>query len=185
MINIIGKRSNTFQIADTKSSTESEVVGASDYIPWTVRTTKILEHQGYKVDIDIFYQDNESAIKMQKNGRRLAGDKSRHINIRYFFIKDILERQNIEMKHCPTERMIADFLTKPLQGAEFKRLRDIIMGVVPFPIKERVEIHKNERFDVDHQKAIRQGDDITKARSYAGVLRGNKIDKPNGEGCER
>ena len=34
----------------------------------------------------------------------------------------------MEIKYCPTENMIADFFTKPLQGALFNRLRDVIMG---------------------------------------------------------
>ena len=95
--------------------------------------------QGYKMDKSVFYQDNESAIKLEKNGMKSCGDKSRHIKIRYFFIKDILENEKIELRHCRTERMIADFLTKPLQGTHFTRMRDIIMGQCPFPVEERVE----------------------------------------------
>ena len=127
------------QKLNTKSSTESELVGASDYIPWTVWTKRFLEEQGYILKRNIFYQDNESAMRMESNGRKSAGNKSRHINIRYFFIKDVLQREGIELKHCPTERMIADFYTKPLQGSLFRKLRDILMGLTPFPDEERVE----------------------------------------------
>ena len=67
-----------------------------------------------------------------------AGDKSRHINVRFFFIQDVLKREDIELRHCPTERMIADFYTKPLQGSLFEKMRDIIMGLAPFPDEERV-----------------------------------------------
>ena len=69
-----------------------------------------------------------------------AGDKSRHIYIRFFFMKDIMKRENIEVKHCPTERMIADYYTKPLQGSLFKKMRDILMGLAPFPDEERVGV---------------------------------------------
>ena len=127
------------QRLNTKSSTETEVVGASDYLPWTIWTKKFLEEQGYKTTRSVFYQDNESAIKLESNGRRSCGDKSRHIDIRYFFIKDVIKRENIDIKHCPTEIMVADFFTKPLQGAAFRRLRDIIMGHKPPPTEERVE----------------------------------------------
>ena len=74
---------------------------------------------------------------------KLAGDKSRHISIRYFFIKGIMKREHIDLVHCPTERMIADFYTKPLQGSLFKKMRDIVMGLAPFPDEERVEIEEN------------------------------------------
>ena len=88
--------------------------------------------------VNIFCQYNESAIKLEKNGRGSASDKSRHIDIRYFFIKDIFQREQLMVKHCPTEKMIADYLTKPIQGSQFKRLRDMIMGIAPFPIEEHV-----------------------------------------------
>ena len=42
------------------------------------------------------------------------------------------------MAHCPTERMIADYFTKPLLGSLFTFLRDIVMGITPYPTKERV-----------------------------------------------
>ena len=90
---IQGKASK--QKLNTKSSTESELVGASDYIPWTMWTKRFLEEQGYILKRNIFYQDNESAMRMESNGRKSAGDKSRHINIRYFFIKDVLQREGI------------------------------------------------------------------------------------------
>lgn len=45
------------------------------------------------------------------------------------------------MKHCPTERMIADFFTKPLQGKLFRFLRDIVMGRAPFPMEDRVGLY--------------------------------------------
>ena len=104
----------TKQKLNTKSSTEAELVGASDYIPWTVWTKWFLEEQGYKLKRSIFYQDNESAIKLESNGMKSARDKSRHIPIIFFFIKDIMKRENIEVKHCPTKRMVADYYTKPL-----------------------------------------------------------------------
>ena len=75
---------------------------------------------------------------MEKNGTQSCGDKSRHINIRYFFIKDVIQRENIDIVHCPTELMIADFFTKPLQGKLFRKLRDFIMGLTDDISEERV-----------------------------------------------
>ena len=98
-----------------------------------------MEYQGYTIDSNIFYQDNQSAMKLEKNGRKSCGDKSRHIDIRYFFIKDVLQRENIDLKHCLTERMIADFYTKPLQGALFVKMRNFIMGLEDAFCEERVE----------------------------------------------
>ena len=73
------------------------------------------------MDRTIFYQNNESAINMEKNGLRSCGYKSRHIKIRYYFIKDILENEYISLEHCRTELMLVDFLTKTLQGSVLRR----------------------------------------------------------------
>ena len=115
--------------------TESEIVAASDYLAHTVWLAGFMKDQGYLLSRKLFYQDNMSAIQIVKNESVPSGKKSRHINIRFYFINDILKREGIDVKHCPTERMIADYLTKPLQGKLFKYLRDIIMGLAPFPME--------------------------------------------------
>jgi hypothetical protein len=56
--------------------------------------------------------------------------RTRHIAIRFFWIKDLQDRKEISVKHLSTHEMIADFLTKPLQGLHFLRLRDLILGSV-------------------------------------------------------
>jgi len=73
-----------------------------------------LTEQGYILKRNIFYQKNQSATRMESNGKKSCGQKSRHIHIRDFFIKDILKRENIELVYCLTERIIADNYTKPL-----------------------------------------------------------------------
>jgi hypothetical protein len=140
---------STKQKRNTKSSTEAEFVGASDYLPNTIWVKNFLEAQGYKVTENIFDQDNESAIQLERNGRMSAGPKSRHIDIRYFWMKDRIVSEGIVVRHCPTLQMVGDFFTKPLQGNLFRKFRDVIMGEThmdtlaldrPMPIEERVEI---------------------------------------------
>ena len=75
---------------NTKSSTEAELVGANDYIPWTIWVKRFMKYQGYDIKSSIFYQDNESAIKLEENGRKSCGEKSRHVDIRYFLLKMFL-----------------------------------------------------------------------------------------------
>ena len=53
---------------------------------------------------------------------------SRHIDIRYFWIKDRTQQAGIKIRHCPTLQMLGDFLTKPLQGNLFRTFRDVILG---------------------------------------------------------
>jgi hypothetical protein len=48
--------------------------------------------------------------------------------LRYFFVKQYIDDGSITIEHCPTDRMIADILTKPLQGAHFERLRGFLLS---------------------------------------------------------
>jgi hypothetical protein len=73
------------QSINTKSSIEAELIGASDYLPNTLFVKMFMAAQGYPISNAIFYQDNESAIKMESNGKASCGQRSRHIDIRYFF----------------------------------------------------------------------------------------------------
>ena len=82
-----------------------------------------------------------SAIYIEKNGSVSSSERSRYISIRFVFIKDVIKRENIEIKHCPTERMIADFFTESLQGKLFQHLRSIVMELIPFPMEERVGLY--------------------------------------------
>lgn len=136
------------QKLNTKSSTEAEVVAISDYMGEMIWARMFLECQGYDIEENILYQDNESAIKIATNGKLSCGKQSKHIDIRYFFIKDRLSSERIQILHCPTHKMIADFFTKPLQGNLFRFLCDVIMGrktiqdledYVATPAQERVE----------------------------------------------
>ena len=83
---VISSKSSKQKI-NTKSSTEAELVGACDFIPNTLWVKWFLEKQGYNIQTNIFYQDNQSAILLEKNGKQSSGEKSRHINIRYFLSK--------------------------------------------------------------------------------------------------
>jgi hypothetical protein len=116
------------QSINTKSSTEAELIGASDYLPNLLYIKLFMEAQGYPIKSAIFKQDNESAIKMETNGKASCSQRSRHLDIRYFFITDHSKRNDITIEHCPTKDMLADFFTKPLQGALFRKFRSVLLG---------------------------------------------------------
>ena len=112
----------------TKSSTEAELVGASEYLPSTLWVQHFLQAQGFPHATSCF--DNQSAICLERNGRASAGQRSRHINIWYFFITtDRLDTDNITLRYCQTDHMLADFLSKPLQGSLFRKFRDVLLGL--------------------------------------------------------
>ena len=93
-----------------------------------------MDEQGYTVKNNILFQDNQSTILMLKNGRNSCTGNSRHVNIRYFFVKDRIEKKEVRVEYCPTEIMLADFFTKALQGRLFLLFRSVIMGYQPISI---------------------------------------------------
>ena len=128
------------QKLNTKSSTEAEVVGVSDISSQIFWTLYFLMEQGYDVTENRLYQDNKSSILLENNGRLSSSQRTRHINIRYFFIKDRVDKEEVNIVYCPTEHMVADFFTKPLQGKQFIEFRNKILGIDVNPdfIQERV-----------------------------------------------
>ena len=91
-------------------------------------TLVFMEAQGYDIDKNILYQDNKSTILLEVNGKRSSSKRTRALNIRYFFLTDQVEKGNLTILYCPTGKMIADFMSKPLQGAKFDQFRADIMG---------------------------------------------------------
>ena len=56
------------QKLNTKISTETEILGPSDYIPWTLWAKRFSQTQGYVLRNNIFYQDNMSTMRLESNG---------------------------------------------------------------------------------------------------------------------
>jgi hypothetical protein len=119
----------TKQKLNTRSSTETEIVAVDDTMPQVLWTNYFLEEQGYKAERTIIYQDNKSAILLETNRRASSSRRTKHVNVRYYFIKDRIESGEVVVEHCPATEMIGDFFTKPLQGAMFIRFRNIIMNI--------------------------------------------------------
>ena len=120
---------STKQKLNTRRSTESELVAVDDCMPAVLRTRYFMKAQGYDVRETIVYQDNQSAILLEKNGKASSSKRTKHINIRYFFVTDRVATGELTLVWCPTDAMIGDFFAKPNQGALFIKFRDMIMGV--------------------------------------------------------
>ena len=91
------------QKLNTRSSTEAELIGVDDAINMVLWTKLFMDEQGYKIQENKIYQDNMSAILLEKNGRKSAGKRSRALNIRYFFVTDQVEKGNVVVDYCPTD----------------------------------------------------------------------------------
>ena len=110
-----------------RSSTESELVALSDATSLAAYELQLMESLGLGIKKAHLYQDNTSTIRIAMNGKSCS-DRTKHIKLRYFFIKQYIDSGEFDVTHCPTEMMVADILTKPLQGKQFKTLRDKLLG---------------------------------------------------------
>lgn len=80
-------------------------------------------HIPLKGSLKIFV-DNNSAINLAKNP--VAHGRSKHIDIRFHFLRDLVEKNKIELKFCKTEDQVANILTKPLKVDAFEKLRNML-----------------------------------------------------------
>lgn len=114
---------------NSRSSMETKIISVDAMMGQVLWTNYFLEAQGYAPEKTIVYQDNKSAILLETNGRASSSKRTKHVNVRYFFIMDRVASGEVFLEHCPTLGMIADFSTKPLQGALFIKMRNIIMDI--------------------------------------------------------
>ena len=98
-------------------------------IEWLRRLKHFLEAQGWKSSSAVVYQDNLSAVILESNGRGSSGNKTRHMHVRYFYIKDCIASGDVNIEHCPSESMIGDYFTNPFQGSKFKELRPAVLNL--------------------------------------------------------
>ena len=124
------------QKMSTRSSTKIEHVGTSEYLPKPT--------QGYKSHT-ILGKDNESEIRMLRNRKRSCTSNSKHVAIKYFWSMDCVQNGNIEVMHCPTDKILADYMSKPLQGTLFHTFRNMIMGWIPLSTLFNFSVSNEER----------------------------------------
>ena len=70
-----------------------------------------------------------ATMRLEINGSPSSSKRTKHIKARYFFIKDKVDTEEIEIEHCPTEIMCADVLNKPKGGRNFRLDHSYIMNV--------------------------------------------------------
>jgi hypothetical protein len=81
------------------------------------------------VKLNIIYQDNTSRIKLEENGKESSGKITRHFDIEYFYVTDLVGRNEVKIDYCSTDEMTADYNTKPVVGRKFALFRVRIMNL--------------------------------------------------------
>ena len=115
------------QTSATKSSTEAELMAVSDSANQGLYLRHFLRDQGHDTGPVTIYQDNTSTIALLARGRPGA-ERSRHIDIRHFWLHDKVKDKEAIIVHLGTKEMYANVLTKPLQGKQFAYKRDFLTG---------------------------------------------------------
>lgn len=106
------------------SSTEAEFIALSEACKEAQWLRRLLTDFQMKCDNPTtIYEDNQSCLKQIVEEK--FSDRSKHVDTKYHFVKDHVERGEVNCVYCPTEDMLADMLTKPLAGPRLKKLREL------------------------------------------------------------
>ena len=89
-----------------------------------------IDAQKLNVKEAVIYQDNHSDVLLDNNFRLSSGNRTKHILVRYFMIKDLIAMGDLKVKYFPTGKMIANYFTKPFQGDAFQKFRAEIQGIL-------------------------------------------------------
>ena len=120
----LGKRAimanSTKQKVNSRSLTKSALKGIDEKVGKIIWTKKFIEHQGIEVKLNVIYQDNTSTIKLAENGKTSSGKETRHFDIKLYYITDLIGQEEVIVNYCPTNNMLADYMTKLLTGTKFK-----------------------------------------------------------------
>ena len=104
------------------STAEAEYMALSSAAQEAVWMRELVSDLGNSpINSTVIFEDNQSAISMAKNPQYHR--RTKHINIKYHFIREQVANGTICLKYCKTEDMLADLLTKGVGPEKFERLR--------------------------------------------------------------
>lgn len=106
----------------TLSTTEAEFVAAAYGACQGVWLRNVLEEIGAKQEEGTtLFCDNSSTIKLSKNP--VLHGKSKHIHVRYLFLRELVNDGIIELDYCSTQDQFSDIMTKAVKLETFEKLR--------------------------------------------------------------
>jgi hypothetical protein len=112
------------QTSTALSTVEAEYIAASDCAREIIWTRKLLKNLGFfdqKATPTTLKMDNTGAIQLAKN--TVLSQRTKHIDIRYHFLRECLKNGEISIERCPSNSMTADALTKALPAPRFSACR--------------------------------------------------------------
>lgn len=112
------------------SSTEAEYIAISEACKRLLPLKRLFVEVNCSKSADplLIREDNQGAIQLVQSGN--VGRRSKHIDTRVHFVRDLAVSKTISLEYCPTEEMIADMMTKPLGSIKLAKFR-ALAGVRP------------------------------------------------------
>ena len=114
-----------------RSSTEAEIHAANEAISDTLHAIDLLTELGHPQNTVVFYEDNQAVISLMIKSDFNFQTRSKHIRVKYDFLKAQVRDRKIKFVYIPTDLQLADVFTKPLIGEKFQYFRDCLLGRVP------------------------------------------------------
>ena len=113
------------------STSEAEYVALSSATQEAVWLRRLFDDlQANLKEPTVVMEDNQGAIAMAKNP--VSHHRTKHIDIRYHYVREAVQEGVINLHYCPSEKMVADILTKSLPHGRFETLC-LLMGLEPVP----------------------------------------------------
>lgn len=116
------KSSQQFVVA--LSTTEAEYMAITEVVNEAIWLEGLLQEMGINQDCISIFCDNQSAIQLTKH--QVYHERTKHIDVRLYFIRDIISEGIIKVRKIHTSDNTADTLTKPLPAGKFKLCRDLM-----------------------------------------------------------
>lgn len=108
----------------TQSTTEAEYVAASEACKEAIWLSRLVADLGIKEEMPVLHCDSQSAIQLAKNPVFHA--KTKHVDVKYHFIREVIEDKQIQLVKVHTTENPADLLTKGLPGDSFAHCRKLL-----------------------------------------------------------
>jgi hypothetical protein len=112
----------------SRSSTESELIALNEGLPELMWAKQFMQNLGFKQNMITVFEDNKSSIMLAHKNSGATLSKTKHIQIRFYYVKELIDQKEIKIIYLPTKEMLADLLTKPINGWLFQELRDRVLN---------------------------------------------------------
>jgi hypothetical protein len=116
--------SSSRQTSVSLSTTEAELIAATETAKTAVWVKNFLNELGYEICPKIQI-DNLSTLKLTRDDQ--FHKRTKHIDVRHYFIRELVENETVTVAHVPTDKQLADILTKPLARPQFTKLRGFMI----------------------------------------------------------